>query len=204
MNARWVVSLVACMAVLLGGTMLALAAEPSAGQNQSAAPSPAGIIQDSTLIGTTVLDLKGQNLGRIKDILLDSRTGQASFVLLDVEIPRTGHALLVVPFAALRVSLTPSDHRLSVVLDLRPDQMRTAPQTPSAQSQILQNPQFLEQARNFYQVRTYTAARPIEAASMPCPPPIPDLVLPPLPPCLCGYRDSYGGWPQSLVDFSSE
>ncbi len=203
MNARWVVSMAACTAALVCGTMLALAAEPITGQNQSAAPSPAGIIQNSMLTGTTVLDLKGQNLGRIKDILLDSQTGQANFVLLDVDIPRTGHALLVVPFAALRVSLTPSDHRLSVVLDLRPDQMRAAPQTQSAQSQMLQNPQFLEQARSFYQVRTYTAARPIEAAGMPCPP-LPDLVLPPLPPCLCGYRDSYAGWPQSLIDFSSE
>ena len=35
-------------------------------------------------------------------------------------------------------------------------------------------------------------------------PPLPNLVLPPLPPCLCGYRDSYAGWPQSLIDFSSE
>ena len=90
-----------------------------------------------------------------------------------------------------------------MVLDLRAEQVRAAPQAQNNLGQMLQNPQFLEQARNFYQVRTYTAARPIEAASMPCPPP-PDLVLPPLPPCLCGYRDSYAGWPQSLIHFSSE
>jgi hypothetical protein len=91
------------------------------------------------------------------------------------------------------------------VLDLRPDQLAAAPQIRNNQMQMLQNPQFLEQARNFYQVRTYTAASPIEtpslpaAASAPCPPVLP--LLP--PPCAC-FGNPYCDWPQSLLDFSSE
>jgi hypothetical protein len=201
------------MAVVLCGAVLATAAEPNAGQNQPAAPGPAGIIQNSTLTGTTVLNPQGQELGRIKDVLLDSQTGQASFVILDAAISGTGRAMLVVPFSALRVSRTASDNRLSAVLDLRPDQMRAAPQTQGNVAELLRNPQFLEQARSFYQVRTYTAARPIEtpnelpplvpaAATAPCPP-IPYLAPAPCP-CWPRFGSSYDCWPESLVDFSSE
>ena len=165
MNARWTVSLAAATAVLLGGALRATAAEPNRGQNQPAVQGSAGIIQDSTLMGTTVLDPQSQKLGQIKDVLFDSQTGQATFVVLDAEAPGSGHAMLVVPYQALRVSVNPSDHRQSLVLDLRPDQVRAAPQIQNNQWQMLQNPHFLQQARDFYQIRTYYAARPIDDPS---------------------------------------
>ena len=64
--------------------------------------------------------------------------------------------------------------------------------------------QFLEQARNFYQAKTYTAARPIDNPSTPGPP-IP-VVCPPIPcfvpqPCM-GYMNS--GWTHELDEFSEE
>ena len=167
MNARWTVLLAACTAVLLCGALLATAAEPKSGQNQSAMQGSAGIIQNSTLIGTTVLNPQSQKLGRIKDVLLDFQTGQATFVILDAEVSGSGHAMLVVPCQALRVSFNSSENRQSVVLDLRPDQLRVAPQIQDNQWQMLQNPQFLEQARSFYQPRTYTAARPIDNSIAP-------------------------------------
>ena len=160
----------ASAAVLLGGALLAAAAEPNGGQNQSAMPGSAGIIQTSTLTGTTVLGPQSQKLGRIKDVLLDSQTGKATFVVLDAEVPGLGHAMLVVPYQALRVSINPSDNRQSVVLDLRPDRLHAAPQIQNNQWQVLQNPQFLEQARNFYQAGTSSAERTTDKPSTPCPP----------------------------------
>ena len=159
MNVRWTVALAACTAVLLLGTSLATAAEPIIGQNQSAAPASAGIIRNSTLIGTTVLNLQSQKLGQIKDVLFDSQTGQATFVVLDAGVPGAGRAMLVVPYQALRVSLAASDSRPSVALDLRPDQVAAAPQIQNNQWQMLQNAKFLDYARNFYQPKTYTAAQ---------------------------------------------
>ena len=60
-------------------------------QSQSAKQGSAGIIRISTLVGTTVLDPQGQKLGRIKDVLLDSQTGQVTFVVLNAEAPDSVH-----------------------------------------------------------------------------------------------------------------
>lgn len=199
MNVRGKLSLVACIAVLLGGTLLATAAAPNIGQNQSATQGSAGVIQISRLIGATVLSLQGQEkLGLVKDVVLDSQTGQASFVILDAEGPGLAHAMLVVPYQALRMSLNPADKRQSLALDVRADQLRAAPQIQNDQWQVLQNPQFLQQARDFYQARTYTAARPIDNA-----PSLPSLSPAMPPPCL-NSADSTPGLPQDLIDFYSE
>ncbi len=192
MNARWISSLVAGTAVLLGGALPATAAAPNTGQNQSAVQGSAGTIRYSTLMGATVLDPQGEKLGQIKDVLLDSQTGQATFVVVDAAAPGSGHAMLVAPYEAFWVSINPLDSRQSVLLDLRPDQLHAAPQIQNDQWQMLENPQFLEQARDFYKIRTYTAMRPIEA------PPS----LPAVPPPCVGAADS--GMPQDLIDFYSE
>jgi len=61
----------------------------------------------------------------------------------------------------------------------------------------LENQQFLQQARNFYQIRTYyTAARPIENMS----PPI--LPVPAAAPPTASSSES--GWPQDQIDFYNE
>ena len=78
--------------------------------------------------------------------------------------------MLVVPYQAFWVSFNPLDHRQSVLLDLRPDQLHAVPQIRDDQWEMLQNPQFLDQARNFYQVGTYTAFRPIEVPPSPAEP----------------------------------
>jgi sporulation protein YlmC with PRC-barrel domain len=208
-NTRWTISLAACTAVLLWGALRATAAEPNLGQNHSATQGSAAIIRNSTLTGTTVLDPQSRKLGQIKDVLFDSQTGQATFVILDAEAPGSGHAMLVVPYRALRVSINPADNRPSVVLDLRPDQVRAAPQIQNNQWQMLQNPKFLEEARNFYQVRTYYAARPIDTPSTPPPPvPVPQPYFVPQPyyvpqPCV-GSGNADPGWTQELDEFSQE
>ena len=201
MNVRWTSWLAAWTVVLLGGTLLATAAAPNTGENQSAMQGSAGIIQTSKLMGTTVLNSQGkEKVGQIKDVLLDPQSGRATFVILDVEIPGSGHAMLVVPYQSLRVSSRPSDNHQSVMLDVRPENLHAAPQIQNNQWQVLQNPQFLEQARNFYQSGTYTAARPIEVPpSLPSP-----SVEPAMPPPCVNPVDAGSGLPQDLIDFYGE
>jgi sporulation protein YlmC with PRC-barrel domain len=194
MDRRWNFLLAVFTAVLLSGVHLATAVEPNIGQNQPAVQGSAGIIQVSTLTGSMVVDPQGKELGRFKDVLLDSQTGQATFTILDAEMPGAGHAMLVVPYQALRVSVNPADHHPSVVLDLRPDRLRAAPQIQNGQWQMLQNPQFLEQARSFYQVRTYYAARPIDNATLPAP------YLAPQP----NATSAGSGWTRELEGFYNE
>ena len=205
MNARWLVLLVACTAVLLVGAPLA--AEPTMGPTQPAMQGAAGILQISGLMGTTLFNPQGQKLGQIKDILLNAQTGEATFVLLDVDVPPTGHTMLVVPYRALSVSFNPVDRRQSVMLDLRIDQLATAPQIGNNQWQMLNEPKFLEQARNFYHATPYTAARPIETPSAPS---MQGMSCPPAPcyvpePCMGSWGYNYDpGWTEELDEFSME
>ncbi|MGO9110382.1 MAG: PRC-barrel domain-containing protein [Thermoguttaceae bacterium] len=91
MNTRWTSSLAVFAAVLFCGASLATAAAPNIGQNRSPTQGSVGIVRVSTLMGTTVLDSHGQKLGRIKDVLLDSQTGQVTVMVLDAEVPGSGH-----------------------------------------------------------------------------------------------------------------
>jgi hypothetical protein len=171
MNRCWSIALAASVTAIFGSLVLAGAAEPNIGKNQPAVQDPSRVIQDLTLVGTTVLDSQGQKLGTIKHVVLDPPTGQATFVVLEAEIAGAGHAMLVVPYAALRVSFNASDNRQTVVLNRRPDQLHSAPQIKNNQWEMLRNSQFREQARNFYQVQAYYVARPIENPSSPSLPP---------------------------------
>jgi hypothetical protein len=154
--------------------------------------------RESSLIGTAVFVPQNQKLGLIKEILFDAQTGQANFVVLDANVPDTGHALIVVPYAALRTSINSQDNRQSFVLDLQPAQLRQAPRISNDQWAMLQNPQFLEQVRNFYQPREYTTARPVESMGPP------DVFIAPAPflvpqPCY-DLNLNYGGSPSRDAD----
>jgi hypothetical protein len=105
MSARWTICVVGFMGVLLCGALLATAAAPSVGQNRSPLPGSRGTIEISKLVGMTVLDPQGQKLGRIKDVLLDSRTGQTTFVVLDAEAFGAGHPMT---YSAARPIQNPS------------------------------------------------------------------------------------------------
>ena len=203
MNTRWKVLLVAAVAALLVPAMRAAAAGPNESQQHPANQGPPTVIQTSTLIGATVVDSQGRNkVGQIKDVLLDPQSGQANFAVLDAEIPGAGHAMLVVPYRALTVSSNPTAPRPSVVLDLRPERLHTAPQIQNGRWQALQDPQFLEKARNFYQPMPYTAARPIGE-----PPSLPSAAVQgTMPPTyiLVPAPRADSPMPQNLVDFFNE
>jgi hypothetical protein len=84
--------------------------------------------------------------------------------------------------------------------------LHAAPQIQNNQWQMLQNPQFLQQARNFYQIRTYYAARPIDNSIPPSPPSTPTMPYPQIlyvapPPC---WNSADPGWTQELDEFSQE
>jgi sporulation protein YlmC with PRC-barrel domain len=197
MSARGAVSLTAAVAVLLWSVSLATAVEPCIVPNQPATQvSAAQIIPNLTLVGVAVADSQGQKIGQIKHVLLDAPAGQATFVVLAPERAGAGQGSLVIPFQALRITINSVDGHRSVVLDRRTDQLRAAPQIQDNHWSLLQNPQFLDQARSFYQVKTYyTAARPIDNMSPPG--------LPVAPPPVVQFSPNYG-LPRFIEDFYME
>ena len=171
----WTFLLAAGTAVILCGAWLATAA-PNVGQIPSLPQGSPGLIRNSALVGTMVLYPQGQDLGRIKEVLFDSQTGQATFVILDPVVPVAGHAMLVVPYQALQVSSNPPDNRLSIVLGLRPDRLAAAPQIRNDQWQMIQNPQFLNRPATSIRSRRITprvrlTTRMRRACRPPCPRP---------------------------------
>jgi sporulation protein YlmC with PRC-barrel domain len=188
MNRCWI-SLAVVLAAFFVAMPAAIAAAPGNASNQSLVQGSSGITQISNLMGTTVVNLQGQKVGPIKDVLLDAQTGQATFVILDTVVPDSGHAMLVVPYPALRISSDPATSRSVVILDLRQEQLHAAPRISSGEEKLLHNPQFLEQARVFYGPITYTVARPIDDAT---PPPCPQTA------------NAESGWPQNLIDLFNE
>jgi hypothetical protein len=199
MSMRGTILPAACAALWLGVVLPVCANDHP---NQPATQAAPRVVQTSRLIGATVLAAKTQEkVGQITDVLLDPQGGEGTFVILDAEIPASGHAMLVVPYRALEIRVSAADQRQTVSLDLRPERLRDAPHVGSNASQAIQNPQFLEQARNFYQAKTYTAARPIETPPS-LPPATVSSAMP--PPCPTTPPDPWAGWPQDLIDFYNE
>jgi sporulation protein YlmC with PRC-barrel domain len=182
-------SLVAAFVTAIFVANVATAAPPNAAENRAPEATAPQVTQVTHLIGATVSNLQGKELGRIKDILLDSKTGSASFAIIDEEIAGAGHGMLVVPYQALRVSAVTGANRHAVALDLRSENLHVAPSIHDNNLRVLQNPQFLEQARNFYGPAAYAVARPIENAT--------------LPPCPTAAEPDTG-WTQDLIDFYNQ
>jgi len=189
MNMR-LMSLPAALLTGLFCNVLAMAAPPSPAPNAATTPCSSSVGLVSNLMRATVENLQGKKVGQIKDILLDPSTGQANFVVLDAEIAGSGHAMLVVPYQALEMSTKPKANAPEILLDLRSDRMPTAPRILNTQSQALQNPQFLADARNYYLPQTYTVARPIENANV--------------PPTYSPATNTESEWTRDLIDFYNE
>jgi hypothetical protein len=113
------------MGVLIYGAILATAAAPNTGHDRSPMQGFTGTIEISKLAGMTVLDPQGKKLGRIKDVLVDSRTGQATFLVLDAEALGPGHPMT---YSAARPIQNPTMPAPS----LPPSAVAAPPAAPSA------------------------------------------------------------------------
>lgn len=78
----------------------------------------------SSIAGTKVLDAKGDHLGSIDDLMLDTDTGDVTYAVLSIGgFLGMGDRLFAIPWKALAVD--PADH--SLVLDVDHDTLEQAP-----------------------------------------------------------------------------
>ena len=70
--------------IVLAGAVafLGLATAPLFAQTSTTTTSTTGYIQSSTVIGSKIKDSKGQDVGEIKDIVLDRSSGCLAYVVL--------------------------------------------------------------------------------------------------------------------------
>jgi sporulation protein YlmC with PRC-barrel domain len=86
-------------------------------------PGPA-FMSASTLIGDGVYNLQSENLGDVKDIMLDMRTGKVAYAVLSFGgFLGMGEKLFAVPWAALK--LDTENQRFA--LDIDKDRLEKAP-----------------------------------------------------------------------------
>jgi sporulation protein YlmC with PRC-barrel domain len=118
-------------------------------------------IRGSALIGLTVWDSSHQRLGVIRDIVLDSSTGQLVYYVLAAEVPNVGSELVVVPYDVMRVNFGGGPTlQPSMVLLIPPALLRTAPRIENGRWDVLRQAEFFAQVRRFYRGAERTAARP--------------------------------------------
>lgn len=134
--------------------------------NQEALPRTFGnrgvsgkIVRGSSLIGLTMWDPRQQQLGVVKDFLIDSQTGLIEFVL--IESPDLGQQWAVVPFDVLQVSVADQDRPSALILNVPIAEFRQAPRMQLNQWSVLREPQFLGRLQGFYGRLQRSAARPI-------------------------------------------
>jgi len=72
----------------------------------------------ATLIGASVVDAQGENLGAIKEIMIDMRTGHIAYAVLAVGgFPCMGEKLFAIPWQALQPDTVSQHFTLSVERD---------------------------------------------------------------------------------------
>jgi sporulation protein YlmC with PRC-barrel domain len=82
------------------------------------------VLSASTLIGDQVTNNAGEDLGEVKDFVLDLRTGRTAYAVLDFGgFLGVGNKLFAVPFEAM--TLNPAEKRF--ILDIDKQRLKDAP-----------------------------------------------------------------------------
>ena len=72
-------------------------------------------VKASSIIGTNVVNLKGDNLGDIKDIVIDPGTGKVAYVVVSFGgFLSLGEKLFAIPFSAFEYNVTRSEYVFNV------------------------------------------------------------------------------------------
>lgn len=86
-------------------------------------------IKASSIIGTRVVDAKGENLGEVKEIVIDPRSGRVAYAVVSFGgFLGMGTKLFAIPFGALEYKITESDLVQSeYVLNISRERLQAAP-----------------------------------------------------------------------------
>ena len=86
-------------------------------------------VKASSIIGTDVVNPKGENLGDIKEVVIDPRSGKVAYVVVEFGgFLSLGQKLFAIPFSAFEYNVTKNEY----VLDVPKERLKTAPGFDSA------------------------------------------------------------------------
>ena len=81
-------------------------------------------VKASSIIGTSVVDLKDHNLGDIKEVVIDPRTGKVAYAVVSFGgFLSMGEKLFAIPFSAFKYNEAENEY----VLDVSKEKLKAAP-----------------------------------------------------------------------------
>jgi hypothetical protein len=85
-------------------------------------------VKASSIIGTNVVNPKGDNLGSIKDIVIDRHTGRVAYAVVSFGgFLGMGEKLFAIPFSAFAFNMTKNQFNNEYVLNLPRERLDAAP-----------------------------------------------------------------------------
>jgi sporulation protein YlmC with PRC-barrel domain len=90
-------------------------------QLQAFANSP---VKASSIIGTDVVNLKGDGIGDVKEVVIDPRTGRVAYAVVSFGgFLGMGEKLFAIPFSSFKYDITTNKY----VLDVSKERLKAAP-----------------------------------------------------------------------------
>ncbi|HEX2531568.1 MAG TPA: PRC-barrel domain-containing protein [Burkholderiaceae bacterium] len=120
-------------------------------QNFGGGPGPHVMAAD-TLQGDKVVNMSGEDLGKIEDIMLDVPSGRIAYAVLSFGgIMGMGDKLFAIPWSAL----TMDTDRECFVLDIDKDRLKNAPGFDKDHWPSMADPTWASNVYNYYHMRPY-------------------------------------------------
>jgi len=114
-------------------------------------------IKASTIIGTRVVDTKGDKLGEIKEIVIDPRSGRVAYAVISFGgFLGLGTKLFAIPFSALVYKVTESDLVASeYVLDVTRERLQAAPGFDADHWPLMDDEKWHRDVHDYYERAPY-------------------------------------------------
>lgn len=81
-------------------------------------------VKASSIIGTDVVNPKGENLGEVKEVVIDPRTGKVAYAVVSFGgFLGMGEKLFAIPFSAFEYDLAENEY----VIDITKERLEAAP-----------------------------------------------------------------------------
>src|SRR3954465_2934316 len=138
---------------ILSGAMVALlvAAAPVFAQTSSTTTTnSSGYVQSSTIIGSKIKDAKGQDVGEVKDVVLDRSRGGPAYVVLSTHGGGTTTTTKTVaaPWSVFSASSEPRVYMTRI----EREKIYSAPVWESTRIEEYSRPEYINQVYGFYGV----------------------------------------------------
>lgn len=123
-----------------------MAQHGKAGPSLRKGPGPE-LMGATTLVGNDVYNRQGDDIGDIKEIMLDMRDGQVAYAVLEfTAFFSTGAKLFAVPWRALTLDTT----NKRFVLDVQKDRLKDAPGFDKGHWPDMADPSWQDEVRGYY------------------------------------------------------